>query len=1194
MIVTSSDRLTFGAGNVAPATVAPGMRGVTLLHLTASNTYPDPRRVIAIAITNTSRGAGSVAERDRVIERLELRIDADDDGVLDDPATDPVVGVGAFADGRLAFGGLTWDIPARATRSMFVTGDVSLRDAADGDSLSVGLALASDVSVQEPTSVFAAWPVEGGRSHVDGMVAAQLTMRAVPGVTLAPGDGPMPALDLIVPRNGRTDDLLAGVKIVNLGSATSSDLADLHVWRDGGDGQFDAGASDDLDLGTMVQVAGGWQSALLAQPLPALGARLFVTVTVSGAPADSATLRLAVPVHGITVASDNDGPRDVPVANPEALILSTAPLLASLRTTPQSSTIGQVIQLIMVVRNAGGEAVTGILPDDPIVSGTAVLTRLTGQVPDSLGLAPAGVDTFTWTYRADAAGDARFIAGVAGSGCPSGLTRRSVAASSDLHHVYTSVGVVDMLPVHSMPGTVRAGQRDVVPFSLTFRNPGGGEASNARVERLRVRLEDQTGTGVVPADLVKRVVVNEGVNVYLVTSAIENTGSDLLLQLATPVTVTAQEPVTVSVRFDLRDTTMVSTFRAVITDAGAVEARDATSGGPVAVDMPDPYPLRSGLARVVAEATVLEVAAAPGAPVRVTRGTAGVPVMDLSLHSPGITGISSDVRVHALRLVFEDIAGAPLARPDLRLTRLVLRSGARTLADRTLGIADSAGALVWLNPPLSVPANTTVPVAVTADVAPAAPPGSLRLRLDAPATMDARDAHTGAAVPASYTLPPLQGTPVAIEARAETLFARGTRRLPPGIPVGRTGVLALEVTLRHPHPPGTAPIRVDSLRVRCRDEARNALSPGAYLSAVHLRWNGVPAASVTSVPSGTGGVMLAPAAPPLEPGDTARVEIIVDVSPAAPATFLELEVTAPGLVAVDANMGAPVRVEPEPGDELPLVSGLTRLLPAARDLSVALDGAMPAVLTGDGREVRAGTLRLTNDAPEGAGSIAIDRIVLSGADQGFLAVALGRAVTAVAAWHDGTLWAWSTLGPDSVTAALVPAAPLDVAPGTPVDLDLRFVTRTDPTVGALRLGCDATGIGVVQPAGGALTINVRPEGGQAFPLWTEAGHFSEASLAGSWSNFPNPFVPAREPTTFSYWLRAPATVTLRLWTLRNEIVRTLVGGEARTAGLHQTDRWDGRNGAGDLVRNGAYMAEISVRYDDGASERLLRKVAVVR
>ena len=57
---------------------------------------------------------------------------------------------------------------------------------------------------------------------------------------------------------------------------------------------------------------------------------------------------------------------------------------------------------------------------------------------------------------------------------------------------------------------------------------------------------------------------------------------------------------------------------------------------------------------------------------------------------------------------------------------------------------------------------------------------------------------------------------------------------------------------------------------------------------------------------------------------------------------------------------------------------------------------------------------------------------------------------------------------------------------------------------------------------------------------------------------------------------------------------TLLDGVWRAAGMHQDDRWDGKNGAGRTVRNGVYIAELTVHYDDGSSERALRKVAVVR
>jgi len=123
---------------------------------------------------------------------------------------------------------------------------------------------------------------------------------------------------------------------------------------------------------------------------------------------------------------------------------------------------------------------------------------------------------------------------------------------------------------------------------------------------------------------------------------------------------------------------------------------------------------------------------------------------------------------------------------------------------------------------------------------------------------------------------------------------------------------------------------------------------------------------------------------------------------------------------------------------------------------------------------------------------------------------------------------------------------------------------------------------------------VQAADGLTFPFWTSTGNFSAVSLEESWSNFPNPFAAGRQQTTFAFYLPQSGRVTLKLWTARGKAVRTLLDAAALPAGLHQDRAWDGRNGRGETVTNGVYLAEIAVTYDDGTTARSLRKVAVVR
>jgi flagellar hook assembly protein FlgD len=67
-------------------------------------------------------------------------------------------------------------------------------------------------------------------------------------------------------------------------------------------------------------------------------------------------------------------------------------------------------------------------------------------------------------------------------------------------------------------------------------------------------------------------------------------------------------------------------------------------------------------------------------------------------------------------------------------------------------------------------------------------------------------------------------------------------------------------------------------------------------------------------------------------------------------------------------------------------------------------------------------------------------------------------------------------------------------------------------------------------------------------------------------NFPNPFNPS---TTIKYDLKEAGKVSLKIYNVLGQEVRTLVSG-AQTAGFKNI-AWDGRNNAGQAVSSGIYV-----------------------
>ena len=91
-------------------------------------------------------------------------------------------------------------------------------------------------------------------------------------------------------------------------------------------------------------------------------------------------------------------------------------------------------------------------------------------------------------------------------------------------------------------------------------------------------------------------------------------------------------------------------------------------------------------------------------------------------------------------------------------------------------------------------------------------------------------------------------------------------------------------------------------------------------------------------------------------------------------------------------------------------------------------------------------------------------------------------------------------------------------------------------------------------------------------------------------NWPNPFDPLNGPTQIGFFLKAPARVTVKLFTLEGNLVYEETRQEG-TAG-NKVWPWTGRNGTGKLTAPGGYICLIEKRYP-GKTERQQFKLAVL-
>jgi hypothetical protein len=122
-----------------------------------------------------------------------------------------------------------------------------------------------------------------------------------------------------------------------------------------------------------------------------------------------------------------------------------------------------------------------------------------------------------------------------------------------------------------------------------------------------------------------------------------------------------------------------------------------------------------------------------------------------------------------------------------------------------------------------------------------------------------------------------------------------------------------------------------------------------------------------------------------------------------------------------------------------------------------------------------------------------------------------------------------------------------------------------------------------------------------FSIYAILAHASPSGVLGRVRNFRNPFEAGKEGTTIAYVLTKDAKVTIRLYNLVGDLVREMEfapgveGGIGNEAGYNNRVEWDGRNGDGMLVANGAYICQVIAEPTDGSGPyKELRKIGVLK
>ncbi len=122
-------------------------------------------------------------------------------------------------------------------------------------------------------------------------------------------------------------------------------------------------------------------------------------------------------------------------------------------------------------------------------------------------------------------------------------------------------------------------------------------------------------------------------------------------------------------------------------------------------------------------------------------------------------------------------------------------------------------------------------------------------------------------------------------------------------------------------------------------------------------------------------------------------------------------------------------------------------------------------------------------------------------------------------------------------------------------------------------------------------IFITPDSGESFPMSSGIGYLSPESESGglSFNSYPNPFS-LHQKASFAYYLKNPSKVTIKIYDIMGNHIKTITDNKNRTAGSNSSDNWDGTDEQGRYVTAGTYIAVI----ETSGGKRKLTKVTFMK
>jgi len=1198
-LIVSSDRVTAISLPVPSSVVAPGSSNNQIMTFALYNGYVDSDKTLSsIRFTNVSRSPLDVSFTNDELGQVALYLDADGSR---DWSGDPLVATGRFADQHLRFDGLDITLPAESLSYFFVLADLPM-NVADGDSLEIEISEASDLVFSGSVSLNGNMPISGGNHiEIDGSVVGQYEVIDVASRSLSPGDTSVPIMAFRPATNGYLEDTLQTVIMENSLSADTSDLETLELWRDANDD--DVWQSSDQYLGAFSYASSSWSVGGLDLPLGAVAPTLFVTCDVSSTASPSATVRARIPEMGCLYSSANDGPRDGELIGTGTFTVSTSGLRLALEPLSPTYSVGQSISVAATVYNISGTPLDSVLAEVVTVSNDTIVS--VQSLPSSWLTIPANDSTlFEFDYLAVSTGSLywslRAVSKVDSD--------TSAVMSTPTVDIQDIPSPVEVTLLNSIPTAVSRGQANVFPLSISVQNTDTSiSAAAVKIDSLTLSVKDASGSPQSADDIFSRVVLSTQYANLVVLESLPDQ-SDVALPLPEPVEISPGTQRILSLLVDIDSLASANEFLLSLEASTSLAVSDVNTDDIVTVNSSQGFPISTASCRIEDPSSHVALSAQESTDRDINKGQENVPILSLGVRHPGGSS-ESQIQVSEIGLSLVGSLGDTVEAETV-ISHLRVQTEQLVLGEISGTKLDTTHPVVTLSSPITLSPGDDIEIQITASIVTGTSATEFRAVIPDSSHFLARELSSGSSVWVTTDTAALAtGSVFPVESGEFTLrLAAVPPKIcvesvsPPSLVAGVDAAALVSASISYEAAANSSPVTVEALGVRFVDSLGIGLDPNLLFDRIGYALDGGSPTyqSFIELSSGQTIFRLGDDGLTLDRGEQANLILVADLEAQPVYDLFVIEIAQLSNLSVHDATDTSQTLAAEAIDTcsatIPLVSGQTIIvLPAGRPTlepenlptQIAYAGASDVLWT---------ALQFDYSSQEALGDILFEglsaRIQRRTADGlgsatgvlpfEYVSLYLDNDLIAIDSTYEGGLLNWVPSEELVITSGfegllLVKAGISgDAAEG---NFAIQFEDSTFMQLSDLELG------GTIVP----MLVSA------SYPWSSSDISISKASLGESFTNYPNPFRPnSGEKTTIGYVLPEDAHVTIELYTITGELVKTVVDNAFRSAGAHQDDRWNGVNGVGLDVITGTYFCRISAKYSSGREESFKRKIAVVR